>query len=127
MSVPRICEECYMPLQGRQMRFCGDKCRKRAERRNKTHEDGSGSTNSDATIPQHPANSDKCPTLANSDRVSVSDMTRVQLTQAIRAYPNDQWINTPEHKELMRRLHDMSPDELESEGYWVPAWKAIAA
>lgn len=54
------------------------------------------------------------------------DMTRTQLEQAIRAYPHDQWVNSPEHKELLRRLNVMSVEELEGEGYFVPAWKVVA-
>ncbi len=54
------------------------------------------------------------------------ELTRTQLEQAIRAYPHDQWVNSPEHKELIRRLRSMSVAELEAEGYHVPAWKVIA-
>jgi len=50
-------------------------------------------------------------------------MTRAELYQAIRAYPNDQWVNSPEHKELMRRLNTRSVPELEADGYWIPQWK----
>ncbi|HDZ86526.1 MAG TPA: hypothetical protein ENH57_02415 [Actinobacteria bacterium] len=53
------------------------------------------------------------------------DMPRFELDQAIRAYPNDQWINSPEHKELMRRLHSMTIEQLEAEGYYVPGWKVV--
>ena len=56
----------------------------------------------------------------------VKDMTRVQLEQAIRAYPNDQWINSPEHKELSHRIGSLSVDELEAEGYHVPVRKITA-
>ncbi len=56
----------------------------------------------------------------------VKDMGRIDLEQKIRAYPNDQWINSPEHKELMSRLHSMTVEELEADGYWIPAWKRAA-
>lgn len=58
--------------------------------------------------------------------IAVKDMARIELQQAIRAYPNDQWINSPEHEELMHRLHSRSVAELESDGYIVPAWKRSA-
>ena len=54
------------------------------------------------------------------------ELTRIQIEQAIRAYPHDQWVNSPEHKELLRRLHSMTIAELEAEGYHVPAWKVSA-
>ncbi len=57
------------------------------------------------------------------DPIPVKDMTRIELEQKIRAYPNDRWVNSPEHKELMRRLNTMTIKELESEGYHIPAWK----
>jgi hypothetical protein len=71
-------------------------------------EDGPGSTNSLAPIAEHPL---------------ISDLTRRQLYDAIRAYPNDQWINTPEHNELMSRLNSWTVERLELEGYWIPAWR----
>ncbi len=51
------------------------------------------------------------------------ELTRIQIEQAIRAYPHDQWVNSPEHKELLRRLHSMTIEQLEEQGYHVPAWK----
>ncbi len=59
------------------------------------------------------------------DPIAPKDMSRIELHMAIRAYPHDQWINSPEHKELLRRLNVMSVEELEAEGYQVPAWKKV--
>ena len=56
----------------------------------------------------------------------LKDMTRQELERAIRAYPNDQWINSAEHKELMRRLTTWSIEKLEGFGYFIPAWKKSA-
>jgi hypothetical protein len=56
----------------------------------------------------------------------IKDMTRRELYDAIHAYPNDQWINSPEHKELMSRLISWTVDRLEEEGYFIPAWKRCA-
>ena len=64
--------------------------------------------------------------IAKPDPIPVKDLTRFELGQAIRAYPHDQWINSPEHKELMDRLHYLSPEQLEAEGFHVPAWKVAS-
>lgn len=44
---------CQNELQGRQRDFCSDRCRKAQSRTNKTHEDGSGSTNADKSEQIH--------------------------------------------------------------------------
>ncbi len=56
-------------------------------------------------------------------KVGTISLTANQLYAAIRSYPQDTWRDSPEFKELMRRLHSMSIDQLESGGYRVPAWK----
>lgn len=56
----------------------------------------------------------------------VGKLSRAHLQAAIKAYPADQWVNSPEHKELLHRLHTRSVAELESDGYFVPAWKRSA-
>lgn len=61
-----------------------------------------------------------------SEPIPVKDMTRIQLDQAIRAYPHNEWVNSPEHSELMHRLNTMNVVRLEAEGYHVPAWKVSA-
>ena len=57
----------------------------------------------------------------------VKDMTRQELSTAINAYPQDTWIDSPEHQELMRRLRTLTIDELKAQGYWIPAWKLKGA
>ncbi len=54
-------------------------------------------------------------------------VTAAQLYSAIRSYPQDTWVNSPEHVELMRRLKTMSVEQLEAEGYWIPCWKQAEA
>lgn len=56
----------------------------------------------------------------------VLNLTRSELMAKIRAYPQDQWVNSPEHNELMRRLHSMTVEELEAQGYFIPQWKRSA-
>jgi len=159
----RVCENCSTLLEGKQERFCSDKCRKQVKRAEKAYKDGSGSTNpdtptldspdkpgqmSDLDIPDKPTRtrtegcrvaipgdedySGICKQIDGrwiadkTDPPAVKDLPRAELYQAIRSYPHDQWINSPEHKELLRRLHTMSIDELETEGYWTPAGKISA-
>ena len=57
---------------------------------------------------------------------TIETLSRVDLNMAIRAYPNDTWIDSPEHKELMSRLRSRSIEDLEADGYWIPAWKRVA-
>ena len=49
--------------------------------------------------------------------------TANDLYVAINSYPQDTWKDNPEFKELMKRLHSMSVEELEAGGYDVPCWK----
>ena len=53
-------------------------------------------------------------------------VTRADLYESIGNYPQDTWVNSPEHRELMGRLRSMSIEELEQGGYWIPCWKRIA-
>lgn len=53
----------------------------------------------------------------------ISKLSQFDLNQAIRAYPGDTWKDSPEFKELQRRLETMSVEELEKDGYWIPSWK----
>lgn len=60
----------------------------------------------------------------NADVVS---LTKDQLYSAIRSYPQDTWVGSPEYVELMRRLKIMSIKQLEDGGYWIPCWKHTEA
>ncbi len=55
--------------------------------------------------------------------IPLAEYGKRRLNTAIRAYPHAAWVNSPEHKELMHRLHTMTVAELEAEGYFVPCWK----
>lgn len=57
----------------------------------------------------------------------VKKMSRSVLQGHINAYPGDSWVNSPEHKELMCRLHKWDIPKLEKLGYSIPAWKAKVA
>ena len=52
---------------------------------------------------------------------NVRSLSRDDLYWAIDSYPRDEWIGSPEHGELMRRLHERKEEELE--GYFIPVWK----
>lgn len=100
--------KCGKELSGRQLQFCGSRC-KMAYRRN---------GNKPAAVTE--------PTVTGDDSLvtdNIGSLTRRQLYSKIAAYPNDQWISSAEHKELMRRLHTMDVQTLEQQGYWIPQWK----
>ena len=67
-----------------------------------------------------------CAGLAGGHYTEPKAMTRAQLQAAMGRYPADTWIGSPEHKELLRRLHTYSIDKLKAEGYWIPQWKAAS-
>ena len=135
------CKECGVEYQSKRSssRYCSGVCRVNASRNKVSVTDTPRvsvtplsvtpiRTLSTGCLVSIPGDSDYTGCVVNSkvvtlDTPPVKDMSRVQLQQAIRAYPSDQWIDSPEHKELMRRLHTLSVDQLEAEGYYVPAWK----
>lgn len=65
-------------------------------------------------------------TVKKAEQRIFEHLNRTDLEQAIKAYPNAWWVNSPEHKELLHRLNTRSVAELEAEGYHVPAWKRTA-
>ena len=52
-----------------------------------------------------------------------STLTKDELYTRIEFYPQDTWKDSPEFAELMKRLKEMSIEELEAKGYSVPNWK----
>ena len=80
---------------------------------------------------------DKCSEIRANTKVEQADTTAAEqplaslpyklLMRAIHSYPHDTWVDSPEHKELMRRLNSMTIAALEAEGYWIPAWRANQA
>lgn len=53
----------------------------------------------------------------------ITSLTAEQLYDKINIYPHDSWVSSTEHKELMRRLHAFSIEQLQAEGYFIPVWK----
>ncbi len=56
-----------------------------------------------------------------------SKLSKDQLYSAISSYKADTWVNSPEHKELMRRIETWPLEKLVIDGYWIPAWKSKCA
>lgn len=46
-----------------------------------------------------------------------------RLYDLIDHYPHNTWVNSPEHKELIYRLHTLPVEQLQEEGYFIPVWK----
>lgn len=110
-------------------KYCSGKCRKAFQRVSGTGE--VSGTEGFVPVTGKPGDTDYdgCMELVDGfwrekDRTTaMKDMTPEQLAVGSRAYPQDVWFNSPEHKELLRRLVSMSVDELKSDGYFVPCWK----
>lgn len=139
------CKQCDTVLTGRQREFCSDKCRKRASRTQPGPQIGSGSTNADKVILNYPPNADKpevghrtpaipgdpdyvgvCKEVdgvwvAKPDPVDITTLTATELQIRMKRYKGLDWLNSPEHKEVMHRLHTRTVAELESQ--FVPCWK----
>ncbi len=125
------CENsCGTDLSGRQQRFCSDKCRKQSLRAaTKRKSDKLGRSNSDNNLSAYKDGADSLDTFherfidGGGKDNCLARATSNQLYSAINSYPQDTWKNSPEFKELMKRLHSMSVEELEAGGYDVPCWK----
>ena len=130
---------CGKELAGRRKDFCSDKCRKAYSRKS----DKLGRSNpdkskvgqkSDTNLPpsierifnagcEVGITSDIIENARNEPPDKIGELTAKQLYVAINSYPHDTWKDSPEYKELMKRLHSKTIEELESEGYSVPCWK----
>lgn len=53
----------------------------------------------------------------------LKEYTAEDLYDAINSYESDSWKDSPEFKELMKRLKTMPIKKLEAQGYIVPGWK----
>ena len=123
-------DKCDNEVTGRQV-FCSDKCRKALSRTFNSDKPNSdmevGQVN--LSVPGEPDYAGVCQevdgqwVVVKPNPKPVSTLTRIELQQAIRAYPNDRWVNSPEHKELKHRLDVLSVSELERLGYMIPVRK----
>ncbi len=118
---------CDKDLTGRQKDFCSDKCRMQ-HKRVKVEQSKSNKPeqiNPNTKVEQNKSlQIDLSPGAINCpDSSKVSFMSAKELYLAIHNYPQDTWKDSVEYKELMKRLHSLSIEELEAGGYRVPCWK----
>ena len=117
--------ECGNESRGRSM-YCSAKCKVRYNRnkkRNKSVTDvteNKSVTKSDIPVGNGPLSSSES---RREEREFLNKLTAAQLYSAINHYPEDTWKDSPEYKELMKRLHSMSIEELRAGGYDIPCWK----
>lgn len=104
---------CGTELTGRQKTYCSDKCRKQAERKSDKPEQKSDIVRVTAEVGQ----------TRTEDNATVATLTASQLYLAIHNYRQDTWKDSAEYKELTRRLHSLTVEQLKTQGFRVPAWK----
>ena len=103
MKVEQVCVICSSKFYARKnSRFCSGTCRKRNER---------GVTDVDVT--------DKKETSVTG----LSKLSKDDIYAAINSYPQDTWKDSPEFRELKRRLKSMTVEELYEKEYFIPSWK----
>ena len=121
------CKQCGTVLEGRQREFCSDKCRKRASRSKPDSQDAPQSTNADTMVVEHGQNevgqqTRTRPPIPGDDgyvgvckqvdgqwvvkpdpSAPVSSLSDVDLQLKLKSYQGASWVNSPEHKEVLRR------------------------
>ena len=142
-----ICENCSKTLEGKQQRFCSDKCRmkvKRAETAAQDHaqgpnpnqpeqihqgitvKDGHATGKLSAAFDQALKNLPPAPTRPTvRPSPATGKLNSQQLKQRVSSYHGQAWISSPEYAETIYRLLTLSIDELNAAGQIVPAWRAI--
>jgi hypothetical protein len=101
--------------------FCSDTCSKRYRR----NPDNGKSDTQPGQVSLRDIPEELVSPINDVPALQAKSLTRAELTNRIRAYPNDTWINSPEHTELMRRLKAYTIERLEAEGYFVPQWRRL--
>jgi len=108
------CLNCNKELNNPKAKFCSDKCRMSYKRRTITR-----------TEPEQnkPEQIEK-PEQNNPNRITrtkpLKNYTAQELYDAIKSYPRDTWVDSPEKKQLDYNLDNKSLKELQDEGYWIP-------
>ena len=113
------CKNCgieYKPLRKSSF-FCSTKCRVSYNRK---LTDGSVTKDS-VTEPKEVSVTDEG--TKNRWGEDVTKMDAKTLYTFIGAYQNDTWKDSPEFKELQKRLKGKILKQLQEEGYWIPSWK----
>lgn len=92
------CLNCGEVIEGStQKKFCNDKCRKAYSRK-----------------------------LGQAEKEKsdiLQKLTAQELYNAIDHYQANNWVESPEYLELVRRLQSMPVEGLRKAGYYIPAWK----
>ncbi len=115
------CKNCQIELEQSKTKprvFCSDRCTKAYNRRlengqitDKVKTDITEQTKTDNT------------NFINRWGKNVGEMDAGTLYAYIGAYQNDTWKDSPEYRELMKRLKSKPLKALRTEGYWIPSWK----
>ncbi len=106
------CKQCGIELNNPRALYCGDKCRMQYKRRRPEQIDPNRSQ------PEH--EQIKSPEQVDNP---LGGVLYDDLYRAVCCYPGVTWKQSPEYAEIMYRLHNLTVEELESEGQFVPCWK----
>jgi len=132
----RVCQECGGRLDGsknKDSKYCSDSCRMKSYRASKGSQSVTQSVTNDAPIRNESVteevesvtNTEKKSALPTASDTAVNKMNAQELYDAIRRYSGGDWIDSPEKKELNKRIAKYSVAKLEAEGYWVPSLKRL--
>ena len=121
----RVCQECGGRLDGSKRegtKYCSEACRIKAHRASKDDLSVTLSvTKEDLSV----TSSEKKSALPTASDTAVNKMNAQELYDAISCYSGGDWIDSPEKKELDKRIEKYSVAKLEAEGYWVPNLKRL--
>ena len=106
-----ICSVCKVEFEGRSnAKYCSPKCRVAANRNIKDSVTDKSVTD----------------TVTDNKPIEMSNgfpKNPQELYSLIARYKEDTWKDSPEYKELMRRLKNYPLETLKEQGYYIPGWK----
>ncbi len=117
------CKNCtkeFTPLR-KTGQFCSPKCRKDYWSKNAKEVSVQNDKVSVPDIPKISVTTTE--TTVNRWGENVKEMDAKTLYAFIRAYSSDTWKDSPDFKELQKRLKGKTLKQLQEEGYWIPSWK----
>ena len=116
------CLNCNKELDNPRAKFCSDKCRMAYKRRTKQPEQ-----QPEQIDPNKPKRPEQITRTKRPEQIKpeqkLKNYTAQDLYLSIDTYPADTWKDSPEFKELMRRLKTLSVKKLEEQSFSIPAWK----
>jgi len=106
-----ICKTCNKEFEAKRSsaKFCSNKCKLACRRGEVSVSKVSVSPKKEVSV-----------SVGGKD---VKDMSRDELRMHIHSYRGGDWVDSPEHNELKRRLKTWSLKKLEELNYWIPNWK----